>query len=137
MGQFDKLGKLKDKFDSKSKKEDKAPEKDETPEWITKLVDGLRKDKPGDDDLKKAVEAEVAKNVPKDASDDERKKATEAAYKQVSKEMKKQAKDHPEDAGFLNDKSKLVEKGIGTALSGILGGKNPTDILKKKIKLPF
>lgn len=127
MGQFDKLKKV---FDEKAKKE-------ETPEWITKLVDGLRKDKPSDDDLKKAVEAEVAKNVPKDASEDERKKATEAAYKQVTKEMKKQAKDHPEDASFLNDKSKLVEKGIGAAVSGLLGGKNPTEILKKKIKLPF
>ncbi|TAL30778.1 MAG: hypothetical protein EPN97_11890 [Alphaproteobacteria bacterium] len=135
MGQFDKLGKLKEKFDPKSKKEDK--DNDETPEWVTKFVDDLRKNKSSDDDMKKSLEAAVAANVKDDGTDAGKKKSLDAASKQVNAEMKKQAKEHPEDESFLKDKSKLLEKGIGAVLTNILGNKNPTEILKKKIKLPF
>lgn len=137
MGQFDKFTKLKEKFDEKAKKEDKGPDKDPTPEWVTKFVDDLRKNKSSDDDMKKELEAAVAKNVKNDGTDEGKKKALDAASKQIDAEMKKQAKDHPEDASFLKDKSKLLEKGIGSVLTNILGNKSPTDILKKKIKLPF
>lgn len=138
MGQFDKLSKLKDKFDPKARKEDKGPDKDETPEWVTKFVDDLRKNKSSDEDMTKALEAAVAANVKDDGTEKGKKKSLDAASKLIDAEMKKQAKDHPEDASFLNDKSKLLEKGIGTVLTNILGNKNPaSEILKKKIKLPF
>lgn len=126
MGQFDKLKKV---FDE-------AAKKDETPEWVTKFVDDLRKNKTSDADMKTALEAAAAKNMPNDGTDEGKKKALDAASKQITAEMKKQQKDHPEDASFLKDKSKLLEKGIAGIVNGVLGDKSPSKMLKK-VKLPF